>query len=481
MNSKTRILKNSIYLTSSSIIGRGLLFVIIFYMAVKMGSDNLGIYAFAQSLFVFGIFFSNLGMRFYGVREVLKDPDHYPKVISELFTLGLFMKLIIFTIFSCAIILLGFSREKTLICIIFLASIFPDIFIAPSNVMFNAKEMLGYTAAVDIITRGLYAVIALLIIEFRQSLIEIAFSNLFCYFFGSFLLLYYLTRHFPFPGFNFDLSRLYLRFKALLPFALINVFGIIFVGMDIIMLGIMRGDKAVGWYKIGILIPQEGMFLLRFVSFSILPVLTMHYLKSEEEMSNRVVKLCKFYMILLLPLALSVTFLAEKIIFLFFPHEYFRSSYALMILIWFLPVQFITSPFLLALQIADKQVIITKIAAVLAFLNIVLNAFFIFLIGGDLVTAGPALGTLVSTLVAFILIIRTYNKHIRKIDLLPIVYKPVLSVIISTLLFFLADKFMNNLLSAFFVVIFYFASLRFLGEFSFRHVIDFLKDLTGRE
>ncbi|MBU1625835.1 polysaccharide biosynthesis C-terminal domain-containing protein, partial [bacterium] len=432
-------------------------------------------------LFVFGISFSNLGMRFYGVREVVKDPANYGKVISELFVLGFMMKVFIFVIMACTIVLLGFSREKTLVCIIFLAAIFPDIIIAPTNIMFNAREKLGYPAVVDVITRSLFVIAAFLIIKFRESLLELAFSNFITYLCGSFILLYSSTKVFKFSGISFNMRNLYQRFKELLPFAIINVCGIIYVGIDILMLGIIRGDKAVGWYKIGVLIPQEGVFLLRFVSLALLPVMTRYYLVDKEKLTKYVEKLCKFYLILLLPISLLIMVNAKDILLLFFPFEFFGSYYALMILIWFLPLQYISSPFLIALQIAEKQVIITKISAILAFLNFILNVVFILAFGDDLVCVGPALGTLISSLVGVILTAMIYNKEIKKINFLLLFQKPVFSLIISAILFYLIHEFMNNVISSLIVFATYFLILRIQGEFSFNQVIEFIKDLRIKE
>jgi len=475
MNAKKIIFKNSFYLISSSLVCRGLLFLIIYYMAIKMGSESLGIYAFAQSLLVFGIYFSNLGMRLYGVREVVKNQNNYSRVYSELFTLGFFMKIFMFIVLSCFILLFGFSREKTVVCILFLAAVFPDIIIAPANVLFNAKEKLGYPAIIDVIIRICYSILALLIIKFHEDLVEIALSNLICYLLGSFILLYYSSQLFEFPRLSINFHHLFERFKALIPFALINVFGIIYVGIDFIMLSLMRGDKAVGWYKIGVLIPQEGMFLLRFFSLSLIPLLTRYYMKNKNELTKQVLRLCKLYSILTLPVALVVSFYAKEILMLFFPHEFFRASYALMILIWFVPFQFICSPFLIALQIDDKQVIITKISAFLALLNIVLNWVFIFLIGGDLVCMGPAIGTLISTIVAVILIIRTYNLQVARIEFFAVVRRPLNAFMISLISLLLIFKFLNPLVTILLVMSVYFILLRIYGEFSFSNIRLFLK------
>jgi len=481
MDSKVRAFKNSFYLSFSSFVCRGLLCFIIYYLAVKMGSEKLGVYAFAQSIFVFGIFFSNLGMRLYGVREVIKRPEGSSEFISELFLLGLFMKLLIFLTLSGFILLLDFSLEKKLVCLIFLAAIFPDVIVAPTNVLFNAREKLGYPAFVDVVTRSLYAACAILIIYFWQSLVGVALSNLLCGIFGSLFLFYIARRRFTFLRISFNARRLFSRFKELLPFALINVFGIIYVGVDILMLGIIRGDKAVGWYKVGILIPQEGIFLLRFVSLSIFPLMTRLYLRDKREMTGFVRKLYKFYLAHLLPFALIITLFAKDILLLFFPDEYFRSSYALVILIWFLPIQYICAPFLLGLQIADRQVIITKIAGILAILNIILNALFIFLIGGDFVGAGPALGTLISTFVALVLIVRVYRREIDKINFLSDIRKPLLSLTATVLFYLLAQAFASPLFSVVLSVFVYYMGLFALGESPFRGVLDFLKDLMEKE
>jgi O-antigen/teichoic acid export membrane protein len=481
MNAKKRVFKNSFYLISSSLTCRGMLFLIIYYMAIKMGSKNLGVYAFAQSFFVFGVYFSNLGMRLYGVREVVKDQKNYSKVYSELFMLGFLMKLILFVVLACFILFLGFSKEKLTVCILFLAAIFPDIIIAPANVMFNATEKLGCPAVIDVLSRICYAVTALLIIKFRANLVEIALSNLICYFLGSLVLLYYSNKMFEFPSLRFNFSNLYKRFKALIPFALINVFAIIYMGIDVMMLGIMRGDQPVGWYKIGNLIPQEGMFLLRFFSLSLIPMLTRYYMKSKEDLTKQVLRLVKFYSILILPFTLLLSFYAKDVLLLFFPPEYFRSSYALMILIWFVPLQYICSPFLIALQIADKQVIITKISAFLALLNVVLNLIFIYLIGGDYVCIGPAIGTSASTFIAVFLIIKTYNRNICKVDFYSLIRKPMFAFSITTIGLVLFYRTMNPVITSIFVISIYFLLLRFLGEFSFVQVSGFFKEFGRKQ
>ena len=148
-----------------------------------------------------------------------------------------------------------------------------------------------------------------------------------------------------------------------------------------------------------------------------------------------------------------------------------------MILIWFLPLQFISSPFLIGLQIADKQIVITKIAGFLALLNILLNAIFIVLIGGDYVCAGPAIGTLISSFIAVVLIIRTYNNEIKSIDYFAILRKPLISLIASTILFLLLNIVLNSFISAFLAVASYFMLLHVWGEFSIRQILNFFHEM----
>jgi O-antigen/teichoic acid export membrane protein len=78
-----------------------------------------------------------------------------------------------------------------------------------------------------------------------------------------------------------------------------------------------------------------------------------------------------------IPLALGTTVLANKIIILIYGAEYMSSIIALQILVWSTILIFISSPLARLLEVSNKQIVITKITAIVVVVNIVLNIILI--------------------------------------------------------------------------------------------------------
>ena len=88
-------------------------------------------------------------------------------------------------------------------------------------------------------------------------------------------------------------------------------------------------------------------------------------------------KSIKYLMLVMIPLAVATAFYSGDIIHLIYGHEYDAASSVLSILIWTVCFLFISGACNTLLNASHKEVSVTKIYAVAAVFNIVLNIFMI--------------------------------------------------------------------------------------------------------
>ncbi len=143
------------------------------------------------------------------------------------------------------------------------------------------------------------------------------------------------------------------------------------------MLSIMVGNAVVGWYN------AAYKFIYIFLSFntlfiiSIFPVISRFYKTSKESIKFAYEHSFKYMLIITIPIAVLVTVLANKIILLIYGPNYIPSVIALQILIWTIVFMFVNGISGNFLGSINKQPIVTKITAIGAVTNIILNILLI--------------------------------------------------------------------------------------------------------
>ena len=156
-------------------------------------------------------------------------------------------------------------------------------------------------------------------------------------------------------------------------FALISVCVIIYWNADGIMLEAMRSKQAAGYYSAAYRFFLFSIVLVDSFVNSLFPVISNFFKTSGSDFEAACRKSLRMLAIVTIPIAVSISLLADKIILLFYGSNYAPSIPVLKILIWALVPYAVSQIFAYALVASNNQKIDLAVNAASMVSNIVLN------------------------------------------------------------------------------------------------------------
>lgn len=192
--------------------------------------------------------------------------------------------------------------------------------------------------------------------------------------------------------------------KSSLPLIITAILMAVYYRVDFIMLSLMVGDQAVGYYNSAYALVNGMLMVSTSFSAVILPRLTGYFNTDKESMHNVYQTGFKYLMYFGMAVALGISFIARPVYEFIYPESYLPGVISLKILIWALVLMFlnaIQSSYFIASNWKSWLMYITAAGATL---NILLNLYLIPRYSYQ----GAALATLVSeflTSVCFFVVI----------------------------------------------------------------------------
>ncbi|MGB9980658.1 flippase [Methanobacterium sp.] len=472
MSTIKRIAKNTGLLFISQIITYALAFVFMMYSARYLGVSDFGVLSFALAFSGIMVIFADLGLSSLMTREISRNKSLMEKYIKNI---GL-IKLILFLftlIFSVLIVIaMGYTGKNIeIVILITLYTLFGSLSLMFYS-LFQSYEKMEYQSLGQVLNSLLLLAGALFIIYNKMDILNFA---LLYFFVGLIVFVYSLFIcgwKFMLPKIEIDLDFWKILIKTALPLSLISIFSIITFRIDTVLLSIIDGNTAVGIYNAAYRLIEVLIFIPAVFTASIYPVISRFHISSRESLKIAYKKSFKYLVILGLPIAVGVTILADKIILLIYGAGFTDSILALKILIWAIPLIFLTYLFGIIIISINKQNIALKIVIAVMTLNIVFNIIFIPSYG----YVAASIITVITELISLGIIFHFLSRFICKIQIREVIVKPVVASLIMGL--FILNVNLNLFLLIIAATFIYFISLVLLGTFSeddfkmFKHIVN---------
>ena len=284
----------------------------------------------------------------------------------------------------------------------------------------------------------------------------------FAYFVGSlavtiYSLIVYITK-FSQPHIEIDLKFWKRILPEALPFALSGLFTTIYFYIDSVLLSVMKGADAVGWYNAPYRLIMVLLFVPTVISTAVFPAMSRFHATANDSFRLIYKRYFKYMAIVSVPLGIGTTLLASQIITFIFGVPYENSAIALQILIWATVFIFLTAAFLRLFETSNRQMMVTKITAVGMVENVTLDLILIprfSYVGTSIATAATELTVLL--LCVFVSSRITYP--LSKKDIGNLVKIGAASLLMGSFIVYLGNL---NLLSVFPAVLLYFTVLYLL-------------------
>ena len=421
-----RVAKNTGIIIVGDVIFRTISLVITIYLARYLGTVGYGKYNFVFAFLAFFGIIADLGLRDILVREMSRDRSMMPKLIGNGYIIVLILTTSAVALSMIVISLMSYPADITTYVYIAAFTIFFISFSEFYFTIFRVNLRMEYPIFAKLISKVLSAGLIFWIIFSHGTLMQVMIALVFSEMVKTSLSNLF-SRKFVRPQFNIDFGLWKYLLKEALPLALTGVIWIIYFRIDVVMLSLMQGDAPVGIYSAAYTLSQPLTLISSAFMLSLFPLMSGYFETSQDRLVKSYRLGIKYLLIIIIPIAIGTTLIADKIIFLIYGSEFAGSATPLQILIWaivFISISSVLTKLLIAI---GKQKLYTLSMAICAIANVTLNFILIPILSYN----GAAITTVATNIVLFGASFYFVSKHLQV--LLPI-HKISIKPIISSLL-----------------------------------------------
>lgn len=414
MTTVQTIAKNTSWLVIADIANKLLLFVLFVFMARYLGDIGFGKYSFALTFTMLFAILTDLGMGGLLTREVARDKNSVAKYFGNVSLIKTILSVIVYILVIITINLMNYPLDTKLAVYIFgfyvLFDSFALNFFCP---IYRAFEKMEYEALVRVIKNFVIVALGLLAIYLDLGFVTLMAAFLIGSLFGFAVGLLVIAKRFTKPKMEIDFAFWKEFANKALPFAMAGVFVPIYFSVDVVMLSVLKGDAAVGWYSGATTLAYALLIMPSAFNGSIFPIMSRWYITDKNSLNILYEKSFKYLLMLALPIAVGTTILADKIVVLVLGENFVNSIVVLQILAWVLVFMFLNNLLMGTLGATNRLMKGSILAGILVLLNVILNLIFIPQFGH----VGAAIATILTEGVLFFLLSYYTSTYMSRIPI----------------------------------------------------------------
>jgi len=385
------IARNTAILITGNTSIRAISFLVTVYLARFLYVEGYGKYSFVTTYVSFFAILANLGIGQILTREISKRPEDSARLVGSATTLSAVLSAGSIAVCILIINLAGFPADIRLYVIVLSATLIMDSARSSLASLFRANLRMEYHVLSNLADRVLSLVGIFWVILSRGSLMEIfaiiTVSRLF-----ALLVTYVAARGFVKPDLSFHWETwMYLLCESW-PVAVQSGFATIYIRIDRIMLQVMRGNAAVGYYSVAYRLVETLQVISLSLQYSIFPLLSKYRVESKAVFRSIYLLSFKYATILSFLIAMTGVHVSQPVVRLFFGEQYLPAAKALILLLWAMIFIFLVGIYNRIVIASGRQVLTIYLCGAAAVANIALNLLLIPVFD----FTGAALSTLVS-------------------------------------------------------------------------------------
>lgn len=363
------------------------------YISRILLPEGIGLVNFYQSIIQYIVLFSSLGIPMYAIRETAKHRDDSIKcsiTTLEILTLHFILTFIGYVIVFVLCCTVSEVKENIVLFLILSAQLFFTVI--GCEWFYQGVEDFKYITVRSVVMRTLSVIFLFIFVKSRE---DILLYGVYC-----------VAGIYAGNIFNFIRLRKYLDFsviREIKPFShlkpalkifVLNLITSLYVNLNSVMLGFLKGPESVGFFTAATKITQLLLGLTSALGTVMLPRLSNLIANKNFEEFNRLANIAtKFMFAVTLPLSVSVILLSDNLILLLSGEAYYDAILTLKILSMIIFAIGLSGVFgIQILYPLGKESIVIKSTAVGAAINLVLN----FILIPDFSQNGAAVATLLA-------------------------------------------------------------------------------------
>ena len=377
MSTAKKIVTNSTLLLVSEVIEKLMRFVLVVFSARYLGDEGYGKFAFALAFTQLFLILMDLGIHQLLIREIARKPDQVKKYLGN----ALLIKLVL--CFMTLLIIFGTARltnkPQEVLTTVWIMAGFQVLFSFTGvfRSVFQALLRMLHEAIATLLLGGLTTVAGIIVLILGGSFQSLAL----CYLFGASIVLIYciwiISKILHGLILEIDVPFIKSLIREGLPFGILYFFAMMYTYIDTVMLSLIVGDQAVGWYNAAHRFMLAMMFIPSAVMKAIFPVLSKYYKDSLTRFIQLFTTSFKIMFLIGFSFATVLCVLSNPIIQLVYGDEFLPASAALRILVWSTALVFITTVMTHTTRASNRQTFTARVVFGGAVLNVFLNSILI--------------------------------------------------------------------------------------------------------
>ena len=304
------------------------------YVSRILSVNGMGIYNFSNTYINYFLLVASLGINTYAVREGSKLRDNFQKISnfsSQIFSINIISTLLAYMLLIVTLVLFERLKPYALCISIFsLQIIFTTI---GANWVYIIYEDYAYITLRNIIFKVLSIILLFILVKGPNDYIVYAAITVFASV-GSNILNFFHVKTFITLKITNHLNLNYHLKPILIIFA--SVMGVtLYASCNNTILGLIKGDYAVGIYSVALKIYTISQSLLSAILTVTIPRLSMLYGKKLfDDYGNLLSKLINLLIVLSLPAAVGLAMLSKNVVLIIAGEKYFSAANSLAIISW---------------------------------------------------------------------------------------------------------------------------------------------------
>jgi PST family polysaccharide transporter len=388
-----KIISNTSWLLADRILRMSLGLFVGVWVARYLGPEQFGLFNYAIAFAGLFSTFATLGLNSIVVRDIIREPSCKNETLGTTFALKLVSGIatLLLAIGTISILRPKDNLTHWLVTITAVGLIFQAF--DTIDLWFQAQVQSKYTVFAKTTAYLLISLVKIALIQMKAPLIQFAWIGLLEIVLSTMgLVIVYRLNGGDFRALRATLPRAKSLIKESWPLIFSGLAITIYLRADMIMLGEMLDDKAVGIYSVATRISELWYFIPMAIVSSVSPSIIAAKKMSEALYYQQLQRTFNFLAGIAYVVAIPITFFSKTIVIALFGQNYAASGVVLSIHIW--------AGLFVCLGITKSTWIITegyiKLALIGTFLGAITNVLLNFLLIPNQKEIGAAIATIIS-------------------------------------------------------------------------------------
>lgn len=344
----------------------------------KLGAEEFGQYAAVLAFAAVFVFLADLGLSPYTVREVARyrDVPDGLRQIRGLYGDVLALRFLLALVAAGCIVGTAVITGRPLVMVIAITLGTVGLIMyslhGTCEALLSGHERVDITAGARVAYQVVFVTIGAAVILLGMGYYGLIGANLL----GIALMTWLCWRAVHRLGLqpaSLQIVRWPALLRASLPFGVIGLTLGLSYRFDSVLLNVTRGDVETGYYNAAYNLVFTTTMLSNVINTSLYPSLSREYVSRPEHLPAVYERVLRYLLVIALPIAVGASLLAEPLTLFLFGVEYGAAAPALRVLIWVVPLMFVSEFLGYIVVIAGREGRIARAIMISTGFNITLN------------------------------------------------------------------------------------------------------------